>query len=378
MRSLLQSKTWAGLVATTLSTALSLTLSSGTLCAQHPSELTVRDKTQIFVQHVVKFMKIEPQQYQAMVLEYEIGATLAEATAEHEHEDGCIHDQVTHLSSNFIENAMVEIHPSYAAARRLFDEGKDSEANAALEPLATQLDPYLAAHARLLQAEIAHRSSDADRTLAICEEIVSKHRARLIADHRACELIALTFATQKKTLLELAQYALLLTDYQEIPKEVDSRAKARMNELGREVGMPLNKVANWMNDVEKSLSREVTGEPTQTQEREIVTALDKLIELEEARERKACNGCGGSCKGGACQNGRQNSKKPQNPRTRSLLPNGGNKGALAGVSRANADSVWGQLRLQDASRAIQAFSGKLPSRYEKLLEQYYKDLSRED
>ena len=49
---------------------------------------------------------------------------------------------------------------------------------------------------------------------------------------------------------------------------------------------------------------------------------------------------------------------------------------LAGVSRANADSIWGQLRMRDASRALQAFSGKLPARYEKLLEQYYKDLSR--
>jgi len=51
---------------------------------------------------------------------------------------------------------------------------------------------------------------------------------------------------------------------------------------------------------------------------------------------------------------------------------------LRGVSRANAESIWGQLRMQDAGRALQAFSGKLPARYEKLLEQYYKDLSRDE
>ena len=45
-----------------------------------------------------------------------------------------------------------------------------------------------------------------------------------------------------------------------------------------------------MDVVEKSLKNEITGDPTQTQERQIVTALDKLIELQEAKERKACGG----------------------------------------------------------------------------------------
>jgi len=31
---------------------------------------------------------------------------------------------------------------------------------------------------------------------------------------------------------------------------------------------------------------------------------------------------------------------------------------------------------QDASRAMQSFKGKLPPRYEQLLEQYYKNLSK--
>ncbi|HLU46455.1 MAG TPA: hypothetical protein VK116_00175, partial [Planctomycetota bacterium] len=63
---------------------------------------------------------------------------------------------------------------------------------------------------------------------------------------------------------------------------------------------------------------------------------------------------------------------------RSTLPGGDGRVNLRGVSRANAESIWGQLRMQDAGRALQAFSGKLPARYEKLLEQYYKDLSRDE
>ena len=50
-----------------------------------------------------------------------------------------------------------------------------------------------------------------------------------------------------------------------------------------------------MNEVEKLLGKELTSEePTQAQEAQIVSALDKLIELQEARERRICRSCGGT------------------------------------------------------------------------------------
>ena len=49
---------------------------------------------------------------------------------------------------------------------------------------------------------------------------------------------------------------------------------------------------------------------------------------------------------------------------------------LRGVSRGDASSIWGQLKDKDASRVMQSFKGKLPPRYERLLEQYYKNLSK--
>jgi len=118
-------------------------------------------------------------------------------------------------------------------------------------------------------------------------EIVAKDRLYLIRDHRACELIALCFEKLKKPLLEFVEYAILLTDYNDLPKEVSDKAKARLAALNDEVGRPLGTVANWMNEVEKLLVKEVTkNDPTQRRETEIVSALDKLIELQEARERK--------------------------------------------------------------------------------------------
>jgi len=59
-----------------------------------------------------------------------------------------------------------------------------------------------------------------------------------------------------------------------------------------------------------------------------------------------------------------------------MIPNRNGKVLLHGVSRANADSIWGQLKARDASRALQGFRSTLPPRYQRLLEQYYKNLSR--
>ncbi|MCS5626867.1 MAG: hypothetical protein NZ935_04730, partial [Planctomycetes bacterium] len=84
-----------------------------------------------------------------------------------------------------------------------------------------------------------------------------------------------------------------LTDYKNLPEVIKKRAETRLGQLKGENGKPLQTVAGWMNRVEKLISKEVTGEaPTQKQERGIVTALDKLIELQEAVERQTCPDCG--------------------------------------------------------------------------------------
>ena len=49
---------------------------------------------------------------------------------------------------------------------------------------------------------------------------------------------------------------------------------------------------------------------------------------------------------------------------------------LRGVSRGDSSTIWGLLKDKEAARALQGFKGKLPPRYEQLLEQYYKSLSK--
>ena len=243
--------------------------------AQHVSELTRRDKSEIFIQHVVKFMKIQPEDYQAMVLEYEIGTALAEITKI---------DQGA-FGADFIRSALAELNADFGAALKLFDEGKDSEAREAFRALARHVDPYVSSNAKLVSAELDFRNGRYQDVVDAAETLIDTQRMRLIQDHRACELVAMAFGKLGKPMLEFSQYYILAIDYPEIPPDVQKRTQAKVNELAAKIGKPLHTVAGWMNAVEKALVAEETGESTQTQERDIVTHLDKLIELQEARER---------------------------------------------------------------------------------------------
>ncbi len=259
------------------------------LCAQHPSEFTSRDKTEIFIQHLVKTMKLDPTRYRAMVLEYEIGSALREISPEIAADLDTV---------DFIRSSLRELYPDYHSASMYFEGGKTEEAASTLAKLDTSAlgnrpNPYLHAYAMLLEAEIDFSKERYKQVIEKCNRLNREARTLLIADWRACELIALAYNRQKETLLEFAQYALLMTDYDNLPGTLKQRAEERLAVLKDEHGKPLQTVAGWMNQVEKLISREITSEaPTQKQEQGIVVALDKLIELQEAVERHTCPDCG--------------------------------------------------------------------------------------
>lgn len=373
--------------------------------AQSPADLDARDKTELFIQHIVKVARIDPARYQALVLEYEIGTALGEILdahgSGHEGDGGHgepagvgpvaagtheAHEDLGLVADDFIERALREIHPAYDDLARTLEEGRLEDARAKARELKGAADPYVSAHAALAlaEAEFADLGAKDDSgedawqdLVRRCEDIAERSRLYLVRDHRACELVALAFQKLKKPLLEFVQYAILLTDYKSLPAETTARARARLAALAGEVGWPLGTVADWMNEVEKLLAEEVTRpDPTQRRETEIVYALDKLIELQEARERNTCPGCGSSPCNGSCRGGRPQGNRSTSPARVSALAEAKGEILLRGVSRGDASTIWGQLKEKDAARAMQSFKGQLPPRYEKLLEQYYKNLSK--
>ncbi len=361
---------------------------SGSALGQDPADLSAREKTEIFIRHIVRLSGLEPESYRALILEYEIAAALddfahespgGEPGAEGSHADEL---RLGELLGGFIERALAELYPKYRSVQELRAKGRAEEARRTAGELSLESDPYLAAHGRLAAAELDFETAGdreaLEAVLRACETICAKDRLYLARDFRACQLAALCFERLSMPLLEFLQYAILLVDYNDIPKDVEAAVKERLAALAREIHWPLGTVADWMREVEKFLRQELTAkEPTQRRETEIVYALDKLIELQEARERRACSSCGSSSCRGGCRGGRPQGTRSSNPATVSALPNAPRAEILLrGVSRGDSSTIWGQLKAKEASRALQAFKGKLPAHYQQLLEKYYENLSK--
>jgi len=96
-----------------------------------------------------------------------------------------------------------------------------------------------------------------------------------------------------------------------------------------------------------------------------------LIEEAEQNEK---NSNSSSSSGGS---GGQGAQTPSNPMQQSQLPGGrAGEGALRERRRANPGEMWGAMPPGERERILQALRDNFPSRYRRLVEQYYEELAK--
>ena len=246
-------------------------------------ELTRTNKIELFLQHIAKVVQVAPDVYQSLLLEYELSQSITEF--------GIAHPEP--LLGEFVDKALKRLHPEFAEAVASYESQAHADAASKLKPLVAKRDPFLTARTHLYLAEIEVVGKRFDKAREIAQGLILRERQYLVPDYRACEIVAECFRAAEQTVLELLQYAILLTDYRDVPLDVEARAKQRIAAIQKESGGPTKVVASWMDEVERLIRALTTAEdPTQTKQGQILVALDKMIELQEARERNACSNCG--------------------------------------------------------------------------------------
>lgn len=250
---------------------------------QDAHEMTRTDKIELFLQHIAKVVQVSPDVYQSLLLEYELAQSITEL--------GLAHPEP--LLGEFVEIALKRLHPDFAEAVATYEAQPRDDAAPKFELLVAKRDPFLTARARLYLAEIELAGKRYGKAREIAQSLIDTERQHLLPDYRACEIVAECFRAANQTVLELLQYAILLTDYRGMPPQVEARAKQRIAAIQKESGSPTKVVANWMDEVETLIrTLETAKDPTQTKQGQILVALDKMVELQEARERNACPDCG--------------------------------------------------------------------------------------
>ncbi len=348
---------------------LSTFLAVSEVQAQGNHELKQTDKIEMFLQHVGRKANIETEAFKSLILEYELARSMEFL--------GSI--QMDLSGENFIEKSLSKLDPKFKEALDQFK--KDPKGSEALfKEIALSPDPYPTAHALLKLSQIAFEKKEFGEALELSLRVTRNYRRFLLLDTEACLLAADAYRELKKPLLEYLQLSILMTDYPEISEKMKEEVQKRIAQLQAKITPPVKQVSNWMENVEDLLDKTITAEdPTRNKQEDISSVIEKMIALQEAKERNACGNCSG--KGGSKPGNKPGNKKgnnPSSPAENSQLANSAGETKLGVYSNADPNSIWGLLKERQGAEALQSFQTKLPSRYQKLLQQYYKGLSKQN
>lgn len=168
--------------------------------------------------------------------------------------------------------------------------------------------------------------------------------------------------------------------YPDAPERVREGAHWLVRELRGEGSGPLLELAKRMETIERLLRRTRTDDRTQDRQREVVVALDKLIELMREKESSGSGQGGGQGGGKPGQGGRANgNQRSSGPAQESTLPQGaGREGPLTEGVNGPASDSWGDLPDRERDEAVQFLRERFPSRYREIIERYYRALAEED
>jgi TolA-binding protein len=288
-----------------------------------------------------------------------------------------------------MNSTLAILSPAYKKALDAMEAARYAEAREALQPLMSSAEFCLAAHAKMLAArsfveeertEQAQEILDglaADREQVTARTLVGPEMLFLLG---YCQLANLQYDQAAATLEEFDRR------YPEAPDQYRLPVRQMMQELAARQPEGLGDVSDLMGYAGRQLKHARTGEAVQTRQQRAVDLLDKLVDEAQQREQQAqqagtgCKKCGGKgCKECRKSGLPQGNRAAQRAAERSALPGGqGRIGDLHRSAQARPGEEWGKMRPEERERILQAVRQNFPSRYRQLVEQYYKQLAKEE
>lgn len=279
----------------------------------------------------------------------------------------------------FLTQALAVVSDDFRTALDAYDADDYLECAARMAELAKSEDPFIAVNAAAYQVKAMIA---ADRNLEAHEII------RSLNENNAERLTTYSYFAPEMSFLD--GYCLLadlqydaaavalnafLSQYGAASPRLEIAAKQILLELANRESGQIGEVVDLMQFSQRRLKNADGGESVQTRQQRILDLLDAMIEAAEQQEQQASSSSGGS----GSQQGQQNQggQQPNNPMQDSMLPGGpGGEGTLREARRANPGEAWGQLPPAERERILQALRESFPSRYRKLVEQYYEELAK--
>ncbi len=273
-------------------------------------------------------------------------------------------DSAGHGAAQAAENLLRKLHKSYDAAAALAEKGAPEAALELTKVLgASAQDAYLTAHARYRLARVFLDGDDPEAAAQVLDEYQRSSRNLTPLDVEAAYFFAHALAKVPdvaKARLQLAEFA--KTYKETAPERYLAAAKQQLAELELQGEIPLYEVADKMKSAERHIKKTDTGKETQEKQKWVLTKLEELIKLAEEQEQQSSGAPGGL-------------NKPSAPANKSAVSPGethiGNLNKVSGVA-----DRWGMMKDRDRKAIETDVQTKIPGRYQKMLEEYYKRLGK--
>jgi hypothetical protein len=285
----------------------------------------------------------------------------------------------------FLLTGLAILSEPLMSALNAMDKQDYAKADAALRPLLGASDAYLSLHAAALLGRSLVEQDKLDEAEPLLAALAAREqdlRERTFLEPEVDFLLAYCQLANLKYDDALSSLQCFEQEHPTAPERFRLPVRQMLQELEARQPESLGEVSDLMGYAGRRLGHGTAGQPVQTRQHRAVELLSKLIEEAEQREKNqsSCKDCQGQgcpkCKGSG--GGGAAGGMPSQGAKLSQAPEGsGRVGDLHRAPPARPGDVWGEMRPQERARILQALDKNFPSQYRQLIEQYYKQLAKE-
>ncbi len=282
----------------------------------------------------------------------------------------------------FIPEALAVLHPRFKRGLEAYQARQYQYCAKIMGELSLTANPYLASYAALFQ------------TKALVQEVQLEYAAVLLNFYFRDDFDVGQYCLDVDEMKFLQGYCLyhvfegqqakealerFLQDYPKAAPALRAAAKELLKNLNPPPRKNLDQVAHLMADAGLWLTEGETGIDPQTQQAKALMILEEMIRQAQQREQQSRRTSGQQQSQGGGQQAARGTQAPQMPALQSTAPQGTSTiGRLHDAPRAAPGEVWGQMKPQDRAKILQFLQENFPSRYRQLVEQYYRELAKEE
>jgi hypothetical protein len=162
------------------------------------------------------------------------------------------------------------------------------------------------------------------------------------------------------------ELATLLEREAELPERYATIANLMQADLKQLQPDSLDEISRIMDSIKVRLHHGRAGTRVRDEEQEVIDKLSKMIEEKEKQLQQMQS-----------QSGQAGGNQPSSPMQDSMLPSGGGAGDVD-AKRLTEDTNWGDLPPKERKRALQELGKEFPSHYRDVIEEYFRNLARDE